>query len=45
MASNTKIVKIVRKRKRKKMGAQRKKDNVKFGTTPKFPIHPEQVTE
>jgi len=40
MASNTTIVKLIRKRKKTKMGKSRKRENQKKGTTPAFPIHP-----
>ena len=42
MASNTKQTKVIRKNKKKKMGAKRKAENRNKGTTPKFSVHPEK---
>jgi hypothetical protein len=39
MASKTRKTKMIRKRKRTKIGQRRKKKIVKLGTTPAFPIH------
>jgi len=42
MASNTKKTKIKRKKKVTKQGKERKRIANNKGTTPKFPIHPEE---
>lgn len=42
MVSNTRISKIKRANKKKKMGQKRKAKNNNKGTTPKFSIHPDK---
>lgn len=40
MVSDTGKTTMIRKRKKTKQGAKRKKKLAKYGSTPKFPIHP-----
>lgn len=43
MASNTKETEYKRRSRHKRMGQDRKKDQVKNGTTPIFPIHTPEI--